>query len=161
MIHSMKRSSRAAYRNGFTLIEILIVIAIIGILVVLGVPNFIRIRINGNEGMIRADLRTFSTANESYRALQNPSVYAPDVNTLLGQNYIDNTWVNPGNKHGYDFVYAVNAGSGTYTLEADPLMVGITGINFYCIDQTGVIVIGAAAGLGAAGGCVGGNPIGT
>ena len=161
ILYQMKRSSRTAYRKGFTLIEMVIVVAILGVLVALGIPALIRARVNANEGMIRADLRAFSTANESYRAFQNPPIYTPDIGTLLGQNYIDATWVNPGNKHGYNFAYSPGAAGVTYALEADPLTAGTTGINFYCVDQTGTIVVGAAAGLGTANGCVGGTPIGS
>lgn len=145
--------------RGFTLVEIVIVVAILGILVVLGIPNFLRVRLNANEGMIRGDLRAFSSANEGYRAFQNPPVYSPDISTLMNQNYIDSNWFNPGNRHGYNFSYVISANGGTYSLEADPVTPGITGVNIYCVDQTGIIVRGVAVGLGTAGGCVGGSPI--
>jgi general secretion pathway protein G len=148
-------------RRGFTLVEIVIVVLILGILVALGMPNFLRVRLDANERMIRGDLRAFSSANEGYRAFQNPPVYSPDITTLMDQNYIDTVWNNPGNRHGYNFSYAPGGAGATYSLEADPVTAGITGINIYCVDQTGIIVRGVAAGLGTAGGCVGGTPIGT
>ena len=151
---------RKRKKNGFTLVEIMIVVAIIGILVSIGLPNFLRLRLDANEKIICADLRAFSMANESYRAVRSPAVYAPDIPTLVSERYLDTTWLNPGNKHGYVFSYA-SVGSGlTYSVEADVLTPNVTGVNYYCVDQTGVIVRGAAAGLGAAIGCIGGNPIG-
>lgn len=146
--------------QGFTLIEIVIVVAIIGILVMIGIPNFLRIRMNANDNTIRSDLRTFSTSNESFRSVHVPPVYAQDIPELINSNYLDSTWLNPGNKHGYNFIYARDAVGSTYSLEADPLILGVTGLNYYCVDQSGVIVVGAAAGLGAVTGCVGGTPVG-
>ncbi len=150
-----KRSEQA-----FTLVEILVVVFIIGLLAAIAAPNFIRMRLNANENVIRSNLRTFSTSNESYRALQNPPVYAPDIPALINQNYLDSTWLNPGNKHGYSFVYTLDGTGALYSLEADVLTPNVTGTNFYCVDQSGVIVSGSAAGLGTATGCVGGTPIG-
>ena len=147
--------------EGFTLVEIMIVVAIIGVLVVIWIPNFMRVRMDTNEGMVRADIRAFSTANESYRAFQNPPVYAPSIEILLNQSYIDATWLNPGNKHGYVFVYAVGDDGLSYAIEANPLDAGKTGVNSYCVDQTGVLVRGTAPGLATTGGCVGGTPLGT
>jgi prepilin-type N-terminal cleavage/methylation domain-containing protein len=147
--------------RGFTLVEIMIVVAIIGILVAVGVPNFMRVRMDANEGTIRADLRAFSTANESYRAFLNPPSYSPDVNTLVNQSYIDSSWLDPGTKHGYGFVYAVADNSQTYAIEANPLTPGTTGVHSYCVDQSGVLVRGAAAGLATPVGCVGGTPLGS
>jgi prepilin-type N-terminal cleavage/methylation domain-containing protein len=145
---------------GFTLVEIMVVVLIIGILVSIGLPNFLRIRLDANEKLIRADLRSFSVANEGYRAVRNPPVYAPDIVTLINENYLDTTWLNPGNKHGYVFSYALGAGGLTYSVEADVLTPGVTGVNFYCVDQTGVIMRDTASGLGTANGCAGGAPIG-
>jgi prepilin-type N-terminal cleavage/methylation domain-containing protein len=146
--------------DAFTLVEIIVVVLIIGVLVTIGFPIFSRVRLNANEEMIRADLRSFSVANEGYRTIRNPPVYSPDVPTLMSENYLDSTWQDPGNKHGYIFNYVPGATSEIYSMEADPLTPNVTGVNYYCVDQTGVIVRGAAAGLGTASGCVGGNPIG-
>ena len=139
----------------------MVVICIIGLLVAGALPNFLRIRMNSNEKLILSDLRVFSNANESYRAFQNSLTFAPDLNTLMEQKYINETWLNPNSKNGYSFVYAVGATGTTYSMEADVLQANVTGINYYCVDQTGVIMKGPAAGMGTATGCTGGNPIGT
>lgn len=147
------------FRAGFSLIEIIIVVCIIGLLAVIAAPNFLRMRLNANENLIRADLRAFSTANESYRALQNPPTFAPDVATLRNFNYIDNTWINPGNKHGYNFNYQVGGGGVMYSLEAIPLTPDVTGTNSYCVDQSGVIILNVGGGMGSGAGCAGGVAI--
>ena len=156
----MKNPSCPVRLKGFTLIEILIVVAIIGILVAMSIPNFLRMRLNANEGLGRGDLRAFSTASENYRTLQSPPTYAPTIATLIAQNYLDSTWVNPGNKHGYHFTYALDAARTFYSLEANALTPSVTGSNCYCVDQTGLIVVGPVAGLGTTTGCVGGTPLG-
>ncbi len=58
-------------RNAFTLIELLIVVAIIGILAAIAVPNFLNAQIRAKVARVEAELRTCSTALESYRLDQN------------------------------------------------------------------------------------------
>ena len=156
MVNFVKRR----YSEGFTLIEITIVVLIIGLLVTIGLPIFSRMRMNANEELVRADLRSFSVANEGYRTVRNPSVYSADIQTLIDENYLDVTWLNPGNKHGYTFNYTSPGNHTAYSVEAEVLTPNVTGVNYYCVDQTGVIVRGSEVGLGTANGCVGGNPIG-
>ncbi len=161
MNYFMRNKSPERASRGFTLIEIMIVIAIIGLLASLAVPNFLRVRMNANEESIRADLRTFSTSNESYRAIHVPPIYAPDIPDLINDRYLDSTWLNPGNKHGYTFIYKRGDPGTSYSLEAGPLMPGVTGVRFYCVDATGVIVLASETGLGTDTGCTGGTPVGS
>jgi len=60
----------------FTLIELLIVVAIIGILAAIAVPNFINAQVRAKVARAQADMRSISTALETYRIQYN--TYPPD-----------------------------------------------------------------------------------
>ncbi|MFB3787038.1 MAG: type II secretion system protein [bacterium] len=65
------------YRKAFTLIELLIVVAIIGILAAIAVPNFLNAQVRAGVTRVKADFRTIMTALETYRLDNND--YPPDL----------------------------------------------------------------------------------
>ena len=147
--------------GGFTLVEIMVVVAVIGLLTAIAIPNLLRMRISANEGTIKEDLRGFSTANEIFRSSTNPLRYANTVNELAGAvpSYIDATWL-ASPRHQYLFNYAIGAQGSTYSMLAAPTPNG--GINTFCVDQSGVLsasVEGQNPPAGNGTGCAGGTPL--
>jgi len=137
--------------RGFTLVEIMIVVAIISLLAAIAIPNLLRARHNANEAAAIAALRTISTACESFRAAQTPTTY-PATLAALGTAtpaYIDGALAAATAagtaKQGYFYTYAlVNANQ--YTCTATPAVVGTTGTRIFFVDESGVLRLTNATG---------------
>ncbi len=156
---------------GFSLIELLIVVAIILVIAAIAIPGFLRSRLMANETSAAESMRTINTAQVSYFSTYGIG-YAPALANLGGGGggcvasaataCIIDPVLTVGTKSGYTFAMAANSGAGTalspftgVEVNATPLNVGVTGQRSYCSDQSGVIrydLTGAAIGTGA-GGC--------
>jgi len=135
-----------SHRRGFTLVEIMIIVAIIAMLAAISIPAFLRARIQANETSAIASLRTISTACVGYRSIQSPLTYPNDLSELSGAvpPYIDSI-LGAGTKQGYTFNYTL-VGSDQYTVIASPVTPDITGSRTFFLDESGVIRLDDASG---------------
>jgi prepilin-type N-terminal cleavage/methylation domain-containing protein len=122
--------------KGFTLIEIMIVVAIIVLVAALAIPNFLRSRLNANEAAAIASMRVISSAAISYRVV-NPSF--PENLSLLAAAvpaYID-SFLGAGSKQGYNFTVVGDASS--FNATAIPHAQNVTGVRSFFVDVSGIV----------------------
>lgn len=125
--------------KGFSLIELLIVVAIIGIIAAIAIPNFTSSRIAANEAAAISGVRTICTAQFTYAATVGNGAFAPTLATLTGTNPpLVDTVLGSGTKLGYGFA-SVGTNAGTFTVSAAPTTINVTGFRTFTSDQSGVI----------------------
>jgi type IV pilus assembly protein PilA len=142
-------------QKGFSLIELLIVVAIILIIAAIAIPNLLRAKIAANQASAVGSLRTLNTAciefSTSYG--QYPSALAAlgpvgsGTASSTSADLIDSVLAG-GTKSGYTFSYTAGASNQSYSITATPITAATTGQNMYYTDQTGVIRVDTS-GTGA------------
>jgi len=135
-------------QQGFSLIELLIVVAIILIIAAIAIPNLMKSRMAANESSAVGSIRTLNTAEVTYATACPDTGFSGSIAELYtgaicagGTGIIDNV-LSSGTKSGYTFNYAAVATGAintTYTVDTEPLTVGVTGQRGFYSDQTGVI----------------------
>jgi prepilin-type N-terminal cleavage/methylation domain-containing protein len=146
--------------KGFSLIELLIVVAIILIIAAIAIPNLVKSKMAANEAAAVGSTRTIVTSELTYASVYPGTGYTT-LSNLYSAGFIDSV-LGAGSKSGYSFSLAAAGGTptNTFTANANPLTAGTTGTNFYCSDQTGVIQRGSSSFGTSSNPCSGGTPLG-
>jgi len=137
-------------QKGFSLIELLIVVAIILIIAAIAIPNLLRARMAANESSAVASIRTINTAEITYGSNYPTVGYAATLAPLGGATpctptsttacLIDNVLAT-GVKSGYAFAAASAGGppATTYYAVATPITLNQTGTRSFCSFEDAVV----------------------
>lgn len=126
-------------RKAFTLVEIMIVVAIVIGLIVIATPNLLRSRVIANEGAAIANLKVINNGCQLYHI--NQEAYPGGLSDLIVPSssppYIDSNLAS-GRKQSYEFIYS-RVDENHFTVNANPTTSGLLKGKYYYMDESGII----------------------
>jgi type IV pilus assembly protein PilA len=149
-------------QKGFSLIELLIVVAIILIIAAIAIPNLMRARMSANEASAVGSVRSINTAEISYNAAYSNLGFATTLGFLGGAAgsactpgtatgcFIDSS-LSTGTKSGYTFALAIGSSAAvggitpSYSVVATPVTANQTGTRYFCSFEDAVVRSSTAA----------------
>jgi type IV pilus assembly protein PilA len=148
-------------QKGFSLIELLIVVAIILIIAAIAIPNLLRARIAANESSAVASVRTLNTAQISYNSAYPTVGFASNLTTLSGTSCspptstgacLIDTQLSSGLKSGYTFAMSASGSpASNYSASGSPQTANTTGVRSFCSVADAVVRYSTAALTSCAG----------